>query len=144
MTNVLPIEDHIAIQNLVGKYQWLVDDGKADEWADLYTADGVFNGGANQTFHGREQLRQVPMWVKSSWDGMMRHHAGSLFIERGATRDQAIARYYNLVTTWTGGEPKIFTFALSELRLVRQGEDWKIAEHVARQLVPPRDLGFKE
>lgn len=137
----LPVEDIVDIQQLIGRYQWLVDGGEADEWADLYTDDGLFAGGATQRFVGREQLKQVPLWVKSSWNGLMRHHSGSLYIERGASDDEALVRYYNFVTSWTDGEPKMFTFALSELKLVRRGEDWKIKEHHARQLVPPRDLG---
>ena len=137
----LPAEDLVVIQNLIGKYQWLVDEGNADEWAELYTEDGLFDGGATQRFVGREQLKQVPLWVKSSWNGLMRHHAGSAYIECGASDDEAVARYYNFVTSWTNAEPKMFTFALSELHLVRQDDDWKIKRHYAKQLLAPRELG---
>ena len=137
----LTVEDHHAIQNLVGEYQWLVDEGRSDEWADLYTEDGFFDGGAAQRFVGREQLKGVPAWVKSGWNGLMRHHAGSLYIERGANDDQAVARYYSLVTTWTDAEPKLMTFALCEWHLVRRGESWKIKEHYAKQLLSPKAQG---
>jgi bifunctional aromatase (cyclase/dehydratase) len=140
----LGLRDVVEIQQLIGKYQWLVDDGEAEEWADLYTEDGVFTGGSAGSVRGREHLQRVPRGVKMRWNGALRHQCGSLHIERGTSDDEAIARYYNFVTTWADGVPKMFTFALSELRLVRQGEAWKIKEHHTELLAAPPALGAKE
>ena len=133
-------DDYVAIQQLIGEYQWRVDDGR-DDWIEFWCEDGVFEGGAAQVFRGHEELVQVPRWVKSSWDGAMRHQSGSIYIEHGDTVDTAIARYYNLVTSWNEAEPKLFTLALSKMTLVRKGAEWKIQRMDAKQLVPPRDLG---
>lgn len=135
------VEDYVAIQQLVGEYQWRVDNGQ-DDWVEFWTKDGVFNGGATQTFTGHDELVQVPRWVKSSWNGAMRHHSGSFYVAPGENRDVAIARYYNFVSSWNGPEPKMFTMALTTMRLARQADgEWRITRIDAEQLVPPRDLG---
>jgi hypothetical protein len=139
MTKVTP-EDYIAIQQLVGEYQWKVDDGE-DDWVEFWLEDGVFDGGATQVFTGHEELLSVPRWVKQSWNGAMRHHSGSFFVKYGDDTDTAIAKYYNFVSSWNEAEPKMFTLALSTMTLVRRGDDWKIKRLDAKQLVPPRDLG---
>jgi len=62
----------------------------------------------------------------------------------GKTRDEAIVKYYNLVTTWNEEVPRLFTFALSEMRLVRRGDGWKIATNTVRNLAPTRKHGDTE
>ena len=133
-------EDFVAIHQLVGEYQWQVDDGE-DSWVNFWTEDGVFCGGATQVFTGHKELVEVPRWVKNSWGGLMRHQSGSFFVRYGDTNDVAIAKYYNFVSSWNEAEPKMFTMALSTMTLVRQGDGWKIKRMDATQLVPPRDLG---
>jgi hypothetical protein len=140
MKNV-SVEDFVTLQNLVGKYQWLVDGGDSEGWASLWTEDGVFSGGATEPFAGHDALKQVPAWVKQGWGGALRHHAGSLYAEYGSTADEAIVRYYNLVTTWNEAAPKLFTFAISEMRLVRISGQWKIKSNAVTSLAPPRALG---
>jgi len=137
----ISIEDFVALQNLVGKYQWLVDGGDSDGWASLWTEDGIFSGGATEPFAGHEALRKVPAWVKQGWGGGLRHHAGSLYMEYGSSTDEAVVHYYNLVTTWNEAPPKLFTFAVSEMRLVRRSGQWKIKSNTITSLAPPRALG---
>jgi hypothetical protein len=144
MTKNVSLEDFVAIQNLVGQYQWLVDGGDSEGWASLWTEDGAFVGGAVESFVGHEQLKRVPAWVKDAWGGGLRHLSGSFWIEYGATQDEAVARYYNLVTTWNGPEPKLFTMALSEMRLVRRNLQWRIARNTVTNLARSRSLGETE
>lgn len=144
MTKNVSLEDFVAIQNLVGQYQWLVDGGDSEGWASLWTENGAFVGGAVESFVGHEQLERVPAWVKDGWGGGLRHLSGSFWIEYGATQDEAVARYYNLVTTWNGPEPKLFTMALSEMQLVRRNLQWKIARNTVTNLARSRSLGETE
>jgi hypothetical protein len=137
MKNKLPNDDYLEIQQLVGRYQWMVDEGRAEEWADLYTNDGSFCRDGMPPVQGRDALKEVPRFVKVSWNGTLRHLSGSLYIEPGERAGEAITRYYNFVTTWTDAIPKMFTFALSELTLVRDGGEWRIHVHRVRELVPP-------
>jgi hypothetical protein len=135
------VEDFVALQNLVGRYQWLVDGGDSEGWASLWTEDGVFSGGATEPFAGHAALKKVPAWVKEGWGGGLRHQTGSLYAEYGSTTDEAIVHYYNLVTTWNESPPKLFTFAVSEMRLVRLSGRWKIKSNTITSLAPPRALG---
>jgi len=134
MTAMSP-EDYVAISNLLGRYQWLVDEGHADEWAALWLEDGVFIGGAADR-RGHEQLRAVPRQVKDSFDGRMRHHMGSFHVEYDATRDEACAQYYNFVTTWTDAGAAFFTMALCTLQLVRHAATWRIKSNTTQRLLP--------
>jgi len=144
MAKNVSIEDFIALQNLVGRYQWLVDEGDSDGWAALWTEDGAFVGGATQSFIGHEQLKQVPAWVRTGWNGALRHLTGSFYAEYGASANEAIVKYYNLVTVWNEAQPKLFTLAVSRMRLVRRADEWKIAENSVTNLVASRDLGATE
>ena len=141
MDKTISVEDFVSIQNLIGKYQWLVDGGDSDGWAALWTEDGAFTGGATEPFVGHEALKRVPAWVREGWNGALRHHAGSLYAEYGSSKDEAIARYYNLVTTWNEEQPKLFTFAVSEMRLVRRAGAWKVKSNTITSLAPPRKPG---
>jgi ketosteroid isomerase-like protein len=141
MTNSIPVEDHVAIQNLIGEYQWLVDGGDSDGWAMLWTEDGAFVGGATEPFVGHDALKQVPAWVKASWDGQMRHMTGSLFIRYGDNQDEAIARYYSLVTTWHEEPPALFVCALCEMTLRRIDGVWKISRNHVTNLGKTREPG---
>jgi hypothetical protein len=140
MTSI-SVEDHVAIQNLIGEYQWLVDDGDSEGWAALWTADGAFVGGATEPFVGHEALKGVPAWVKASWNGQLRHTTGSMFIRYGADQDEAIAKYYSLVTTWHEEPPALFVCALSEMTLVRVDGRWKIRRNAVTNLGKTREPG---
>jgi hypothetical protein len=141
MSKNVSLEDFVAIQNLIGRYQWLVDSGDSEGWAGLWTEDGAFTGGATQPFIGREELKKVPAWVKTGWNGALRHLSGSFCVEYGAGKDEAVARYYNLVTTWNGAQPKLSTMALSEMRLLRRNGEWMIAANHVTTLIPPLAYG---
>jgi hypothetical protein len=144
MSKNVSVEDFVALQNLVGKYQWLVDSGDSEGWAALWTEDGAFVGGATEPFIGHEELKRVPAWVRDGWGGKLRHLTGSLYAEYGADENEAIVRYYNLVTTWNGEVPKLFTLSVSQMRLVRRAGEWKIAANDVTNLVPSREFGATE
>jgi hypothetical protein len=132
----ISVEDHIAISNLMGKYQWLVDGGDSDGWADLFTPDGALIGANPEPSRGREELKMVPKFVVDNFGDKMRHMTGSFYIEYGATTDEAYARFYNLVTTWVKSEgPKLFTMALSTAHVVRINGEWKIKSNNVKNLV---------
>jgi hypothetical protein len=135
------VEDYVAIMNLLGEYQWLVDNGDAEGWVNLWTEDGSYSGGTAEPYVGREQLKRIPEWVKSGWDGKMRHHAGSSFVKYGADTNEIVASHYNLVTTWNEKEPRLFAFSLSEVFFIRQGDDWKITRKTTVPLNTPRKHG---
>jgi hypothetical protein len=130
----ITVEDYVTIKNLLGKYQWLVDGGDPS-WADLWTDDGLFDNHVLPPAKGKEQLRKVATDVKAAFQDRMRHHLGSVYIEYGASKDEAIAKGYNMVTTWKPEEgAKFFCMALSTLTLVRINGEWKVKQNDTKQL----------
>jgi hypothetical protein len=129
------LEDFVEISNLVGKYQWLVDEGDAEGWPALFTDDGLFEGGTPEPFQGREQLSQIPSYPQRVHGCKMRHHTGSIFVEYGDTADEAYARFYCLVLSFAPqAPPQLFCFSLYSLFLVRLNGAWKIKRAFPRIL----------
>jgi hypothetical protein len=127
-------EDWVEIANLIGKYQWLVDDGDP-AWADLFTEDGAFLGQGGEGYRGREQLQAGATATRTYFAGAMRHSPGAILIDYGETRDEATARYYSLVSTWFAEPgPAFFNMALCAARLVRVDSDWKIKSNTMNGL----------
>jgi len=56
----LTAEDYVEIQQLYTRYHWVADARNGAAWANLFTADGVFESGAAKTM-GREKLAELPM-----------------------------------------------------------------------------------
>lgn len=125
-------EDHVAISDLMGRYCWLIDDGLADEWAALWTEDGVFAGFGPNPLVGREALKALPRGAGAS-GGKSRHLVGNLHCNYGETENIVIARFYSLVTDWTkGGSFKVL--GICQATLVRDGDGWKIQRNEVRLL----------
>ena len=138
------VEDYVATMNLIGEYQWLVDSGDSEGWANMWTEDGTYSGGTAETFVGREELKKIPAWVKDGWQGKMRHLTGSHHVTYGADTDEVIVKHYTVVTTWNSEPPKLFAFSLSKVVFVRRDGEWKIKSKTAEPLAPPRSLGDTE
>jgi hypothetical protein len=131
----ISVEDYILIKNLLGTYQWRVDDGDSEGWASLFTEDGAFIGGLPDPYHGREQLKKIPEMVRSTFQDKMRHLSGNYSIEYGKTKDEAHARYYSLVTTWLKDQgPQFFQLSLCNVHLVRISGEWKIKSNNVKNL----------
>ena len=131
----LSLEDDLAIRNLMGKYQWCVDGGDSEGWADCFTEDGAFIGGLPDPYHGREELKKIPELVRNMYQDRMRHLMGSFWAEYGDGQDEAYARFYSLVTTWLDNEdPKLFQCAICTVHLVRVEGDWKVKSNNVKNL----------
>lgn len=118
----LTTEDRLELQNLMGHYCHLIDDGDP-AWADLFTDDGVLDGVLPETVTGKEVLRHVPAGSMEHTGGFFRHHLGSLTIDP----EEAGARLkgYNLVTDWRDGG-KLVMFARYSIFAVRTVEGWRL------------------
>jgi hypothetical protein len=127
----ITVEDWVDISNLLGKYQWLVDDGDEQGWSSLFTEDGFFEG-LPPDYHGREELKQIP---RMSFGGLSRHLPGSIWMEYGANQDEVFVRLYNLFSVWAPEqEPQFMQFALSRLHLLRIDGEWKIRSNTIKGL----------
>jgi hypothetical protein len=124
MSKGVSVEDYVAVSDLLGRYCWHVDNGHCDEWADLWTADGVFSG-AKSPVVGREALKAIPRGsLEEANGGKMRHLAGNLHCDY-VESDLIRARYYNFVSNWES-EGRCILMALCEATLVRTADGWKL------------------
>ena len=130
-------DDWVGVSDFLGRYCWLVDDGRADEWLALWAPDGVFAGFGPDPIVGHEQLRAIPTDAFRDYGGQMRHLVGNLSCSYGDDRDTVKARFYNYVTVW-GGQPAAghFVMAICEMTLMRTGDSWKIKRNDVRLLMP--------
>jgi SnoaL-like domain len=117
--------DYNTITEMFARYCWLVDEGDADGWANLFVEDGEITGVVPVPLKGREQLKQIPNGSYAKSKGKMRHMAANMVCDYGESRDLVHAKYYNMVTNWLDGG-KFVCFAISKVVLVRDGEDWLI------------------
>jgi len=133
MSGHVTIEDVLAVQDLLGRYCWYLDEGCGPEWAALFTADGIFEGTRPQPVCGTAALAQVPVQLKAHGQGKMRHQVSNLHIVEGEHEDILIARFYNELSNWgAGGQPVML--ALSTATLVRNAKDspWLIQRNTIR------------
>jgi hypothetical protein len=126
VSDQVPVEDVLAVQDLLGRYCWYVDENRGEDWAALYTEDGVFEGTRPEPVIGRAALAQVPAGIHQHFEGRMRHQWSNLYLERG-DGDHLIARFYNQISVWRQGG-SLMMLALSTARLVRADASapWRI------------------
>ena len=132
-------DDYVAIANLMGRYQHLVDEGDEERWPELFTEDGEFHGlPAELTppggFVGREGLKGVPR-LAAAYAGKYRHHVGSLWVEYGANTDEAFAHYYAQTAIMLPDQPPApHVFTVVHTHLLRIGGEWKIKSNTSNPL----------
>lgn len=136
--NPVSPEDFARISNLMGRYQYLVDAGDEDGWAQLYTEDGAFQGlgpEADEQFRGREGLKGVVRMNIANGGGRFRHNICSLSAEYGETSDEAHARYYMIGAITPPGQPTQVAIQVDvHTHLVRIAGEWKIRTNRMTQL----------
>jgi hypothetical protein len=124
--NYKPVEvrDILDIQDLLARYCFYFDENRFEDWARLYTEDGVFEG-LGQTVKGRAALEEIPKATFATSGGSVRHQYGNLMLEHGLDDNDVTARFYNQVIDWSDGG-KLSLLAICTAQLVRTKEGWKI------------------
>ena len=130
----LATADWVQIQDLIGRYNWLLDEGEAEAWAMLWQPEASFCGVLPKPIAGRPALVRIAQAVFRDNDkGMMRHHAGNLHCDYMQDAHHVRARFYNYVSVW-GEAARQFTMSINEMQLVREDEGWRIARNEVRVL----------
>jgi len=127
----LSTDDRLEIQDLFSLYGYLVDDNRADEWAALFTEDGVFDVPGLMRMEGHEQVRKVVEMVAKGSQGKWRHQLTNVLAQRGEQADTATVRMNGLVTDWSA-DPATMTFNDYTAKLRKIAGQWRIEEIVAR------------
>ncbi|CUU59314.1 SnoaL-like domain-containing protein [Parafrankia irregularis] len=131
----VPVEDVLTVQDIFARYCWYVDENLGEEWSELYTKDGVFEGTRPEPVIGREALAKVPGELNAFFDGRLRHQLSNLFVEYGDDSETLVARFYNQIAAWNDGT-KFVMLAVSTALLVRDdpGSTWRIQRNTIRAL----------
>jgi len=121
----LPIEDVIAIQQLMARYNHAIDGGDSATWADTFTEDGTFDLGG-KVLKGREEL----VGFSDGFSGTVsnpRHFASNVLIEGDG--DEARVRAYIHVTKTVGqpAETVIMTSGSYDDTVRRVDGEWRFA-----------------
>lgn len=74
----------MAILDLCAEYNYYIDTGRAEEWADTFTADGVFEGAAGKA-EGRDALVAFCKQFGTDYPGAMHFTDNHLFQHDGDT-----------------------------------------------------------
>ena len=79
---MIPIDDRMAILDLCAQYNYYIDTGEAEKWADTFTADGVFDGAVGRA-EGREALIAFGRQFGTDYPGAMHFTDNHLFEHDG-------------------------------------------------------------
>ncbi|WP_436790841.1 nuclear transport factor 2 family protein [Yinghuangia sp. YIM S10712] len=128
MSEPVPTADILAVHDLVARYCWYVDENRGEDWAALYTEDGIFEGSRPEPVCGRAALAEVPGGIHALYNGKMRHHYGNLYVDSGTDANSLTARFYNQVSVWENGGGALHVLSVNTASLVRAdtGAPWRI------------------
>lgn len=124
--------DRHLIEDLLGRWCWLMDGGNGEEWAALWTDDGRFTG-IPEIAEGTGQLSALPVQFHEMGNGKFRHTMANIVLEPAASGDEVVARAYSTLSNWNEGGA-LMGFAKARFTLVRHDDEWKIkALHAASE-----------
>jgi 3-phenylpropionate/cinnamic acid dioxygenase small subunit len=121
----LTTEDQLAIQQLGAAYCHLIDSGRGEEWADLFTPDGVFEIVDLMTTEGREALVGNANVFPEMMPGV-RHIVHNMWVNEGDTADTATMHAY-LSNVRAGDETQWVQTGIYNDDLVRTADGWRFA-----------------
>jgi SnoaL-like domain len=134
-------QDYIAIQQLVSKYAYAIDEctNKGYDYADLYVADGSFatsrNGKISNRFDGREKLAEAARGGAADckdvpWAGIVHMLVNHVIEPVAGDPDRATGRVY-LIAIGLDGEPgKVEAQGRYEDVYVRTPQGWRFKSRV--------------
>ncbi len=79
---MISIDDRMAILDLCAEYNYYIDTGESEKWADTFTADGVFDGAVGKA-EGRDALVAFSKQFGNDYPGAMHFTDNHLFEQDG-------------------------------------------------------------
>lgn len=130
-----------APADLYGRYAQLYDDGHAEEFAALFTDDGVFTVAGREPVCGRAAIAEAARRGHSALPGV-RHLISSIAVETSPDNVAASGRAYVQAVQIDDTSVRLVTLGVYDDRFLL-GEDgrWRIAEHHFTALTPSRIRG---
>lgn len=126
----LTTEDRHAIEDLYAEYSFAIDDGRPDDFAACFTADGVLDTGYGDPTRGTEALAAFAAATNEMMPGM-RHSVTNLVLQ--GHDDGATGRAYLLAYRATADGHQVVLTGRYEDTLRRVEGLWRFA---TRKMVP--------
>lgn len=125
-------QDYMEIEQLYAQYNWAIDSGDAEAYANTFVEDGVFN-----TFKGHDQLVGfIKRWVGEMGGSTRKHWNTNLRITGdGKTANGKV--YLMLLDTSTQ-PPSIIASASYTDELVKTAEGWRFTKRQTKSDRPAK------
>ena len=127
--------DEDRIMRTIAEYSRRCDDGRFDEWSQLFTADGRFVVGGNAT-QGREPIRKM-MEAMLPPGSRGKHITSNTIVNLDSDRATSTTDYLFVRPAPTG--PVIVAAGRYHDRLVRDGDRWLLEERTITMLGEPEE-----
>ncbi|OZC61779.1 hypothetical protein CH306_09995 [Rhodococcus sp. 15-725-2-2b] len=118
------------IQLLYGRQSHAIDSGRATEWAETFTADGVFDSPSYpEPEAGRDRLIAFAQrFFDSASDAneRRRHVITNIAVDLVSVDELAVDCYLQIMATPRGGETRLVRFTSVRDRVVRVDDRWRI------------------
>jgi hypothetical protein len=132
---------YIEVQQFYARHMHLLDAGRAAEWAETFTADGVFDAPTLPApTRGRAALTAA---VTAAHQAMVeagevrRHWHGMVALDPREDGSLHVTCYAQVIHTPRGGESRLHRSCVCEDTLVREDGEWKVAHRrVTRDDLP--------
>lgn len=138
-TRPLSAEDVMEIQELVAEWSLREDAESAEQWANLFTADGACFDMRGEPTRGREDLCAAHRRRRSRPEAKLNTHwPGPVSVE--ATSEGARAHHYCMVAVSEEGKGRITKLSQRTWDVRREGGRWRVyARYIAP--LPARGAG---
>ncbi|WP_250403525.1 nuclear transport factor 2 family protein [Streptomyces cellostaticus] len=125
------------VQQFYARQMRLLDDGRAEEWAETFTSDGVFNANAfPQPVVGRAAIAAAARAAVDDYArrGIQRRHwLGMLSVRPGDGEELLVGSYALVVETPRGGTPEIRSSSICDDVLVHEYGTWRVKDRQIRR-----------
>ncbi len=139
---VVATEDVVAIQQLYGHQSHCIDSGRQQDWAQTFTDNGEFHSPSYpEPVVGFDDLAAFAARFHAAAeavDEVHRHVLTNLVVEAVDESALAVRGYLQIVATARGGESRLVRMTTVDDRVVRVGEEWKIARRTVSRDDAPR------
>ncbi|MFE5786663.1 nuclear transport factor 2 family protein [Rhodococcus erythropolis] len=139
---VVATEDVVAIHQLYGHQSHCIDSGRQQDWAQTFTDNGEFHSPSYpEPVVGFDDLAAFAARfyaAAEAVDEVHRHVLTNLVVEAVDESALAVRGYLQIVATARGGESRLVRMTTVADRVLRVGEEWKIARRTVSRDDAPR------
>ena len=127
--STVDVQTRLDICEVLSRYCHFADHNAGDDWAALFTPNGIFEVPGSIRLEGREKLSVMPGIVHDHGKGLWRHQISNILIDHALSRKEMRVKAYGMVTDWgNGGAPVSFS---DYTIILKYSCRWQIAHLIA-------------